>query len=120
MGLMDQLTGAAKGILGQVDATSAPSLISATLAKTNLGGLQGLVAKLQQGGLKDQVASWLGKGENAPVTSDQIKTALEPEQIKALSEKFGASEDDVLKLLAEHLPSAVDKASPDGALSTTA
>jgi len=62
----------------------------------------------------------LGKGENAPVTPDQLKTALGPAQVKALTEEFGASEDDVLKLLAKQLPGVVDKASPEGTLPSTA
>ena len=55
MGLLDSLGGALKGVLGQVEADAVPALISAVLAKTNLGDLQGLVNKLQQGGLNDQV-----------------------------------------------------------------
>jgi len=49
MGLLDSLGGALKGVLGQVEADAVPALISAVLAKTNLGDLQGLVNKLQQG-----------------------------------------------------------------------
>ena len=43
MGLLDSLGGALKGVLGQVEADAVPALMSAVLAKTNLGDLQGLV-----------------------------------------------------------------------------
>jgi uncharacterized protein YidB (DUF937 family) len=116
MGLLDSLTGAFGGTLGQVESAAMPALISAVLAKTNLGDLQGLVAQLQQGGLGNQVQSWLGNGANLPVSTDQLRTALGSDQITQLAQHFGVSPDAALKLLAEHLPGAVDKASSNGVL----
>lgn len=115
MGLLDKVSSELKGASGQMQA-GAPALISAALAKTNLGDLQGLVAKLQEGGLKDQVRSWLGNGTNLPVTAEQLGGALGNEHVKQLADKFGLPVDGVLKLLAEHLPTVVDQASPDSAL----
>jgi uncharacterized protein YidB (DUF937 family) len=112
MGLFDNL----RGMVGQVVAAEAPILISAVLAKTNLGDLQGLVAKLQQGGLNEQVQSWLGDGANLPVTADQIRSALGNQQVQELARHFGLPVDTVLKLLAEHLPTTVDQASPNGTI----
>jgi uncharacterized protein YidB (DUF937 family) len=112
MGLFDKLGDA----IGQVTAAAAPALISAALAKTNLGNLQGVVNQLQQGGLNDQVKSWLGNGANMPVTPDQLKAALGNEQVRQIAEHFGVPVDQALKLLAEHLPAAVDQASPNGTL----
>jgi uncharacterized protein YidB (DUF937 family) len=116
MGLFDNIGGALKGVVGQVVAAEAPALISAVLAKTNLGDLQGLVAKLQQGGLNDQVRSWLGNGTNLPVTPDQLRAALGNEQVQQLARQLGLPVDAALKLLAEHVPAAVDQASPNGTL----
>jgi uncharacterized protein YidB (DUF937 family) len=101
---------------GQVTAAAAPALISAVLAKTKLGNLQGVVNQLQQGGLNDQVKSWLGNGANMPVTPEQIKAALGNEQVRQIAEHFGVPVDQALKLLAEHLPATVDQASPNGTL----
>src|SRR5271169_984483 len=112
MGLLDNLG----GMVGQMAAGAAPALISAALAKTNLGNLQGLANQLQQGGLGDQVKSWLGNGANMSVTPDQIRAALGNEQVKQLAEHFGVPVDAALKLLAEHVPAAVDQASPNGTL----
>jgi len=116
MGIFDNLGGTLKGALGQVIAAEAPVLISAVLAKTNLGDLQGLVAKLQQGGLNEQVQSWLGDGKNLPITPDQLRAALGNEQVQQLARQLGLPVDAALKLLAEHVPTAVDRASPDGTL----
>jgi uncharacterized protein YidB (DUF937 family) len=112
MGLFDNLG----GVLGQVTAAAAPALISAVLAKTNLGDLNGLVTQLQQGGLNDQVKSWLGNGANMHVTPEQIRAALGNEQVKQIAAHFGIPVDAALKLLAEHLPATVDQASPNGKL----
>jgi len=114
MGLLDSLSGEIKGLLGQVEAEAVPALISAALAKTNLGDLQGLVTQLQQGGLSAQVQSWLGSGKNLSITPDQLRAALGDEHVAQLARHFGVDPDAVLKLLADHLPTAVDQAGQQG------
>jgi len=116
MGLLDNLGGSLGGVLGQVTAAAAPGLISAVLAKTNLGDLQGVVNQLQQGGLGDQVKSWLGNGGNMPVTPQQLQAALGDEHVRQIAEHFGVPVDQAMKMLAQYLPTAVDQASPNGTL----
>jgi uncharacterized protein YidB (DUF937 family) len=113
MGILDSLLG---GALGQVEAGAVPALIQAALAKTNLGNLQGLADQLQQGGLGNQVQSWLGNGANLPVSADQLRAALGNDQVRQIAAHFGVDPDAALKLLSEHLPGIIDKASPNGAL----
>jgi uncharacterized protein YidB (DUF937 family) len=120
MGLLDSLGDALKGVLGQVEADAVPALISGVLAKTNVVDLQGLVNKLQQGGLNDQVQSWLGNGANLPVTVDQLRAALGNEQVQQIARELGLPIDGALKLLAEYLPSTVDQASPNGTIQPSA
>ena len=112
MGLLDTLGGS----LRNVAAAAAPVLIAEALKQTNLGNLQGIVNQLQQGGLGPQVQSWLGNGANVPVTPEQLRAALGDEHVQQLAAKFGVPTDQVLKLLAEHLPAVVDQASSDGKL----
>jgi uncharacterized protein YidB (DUF937 family) len=102
-----------------VAAAEAPALISVVLAKTNMGNLQGLVDKLQQGGLGEQVKTWLGSGANMQITPQQIQAALGSDQVKQIAEHFGVPVDDALKLLAEHLLAAVDQASPNGTIQSS-
>ena len=40
------------------------------------GGLGGLLSKFNQAGLGDQVASWVGTGQNLPVSADQLGQVL--------------------------------------------
>jgi uncharacterized protein YidB (DUF937 family) len=115
MGLFDTF----KGALGQIEAAAVPALINAALAKTDLGDLNGLVAKLQQGGLGPQVQSWLGKGQNLGITADEIRAALGNEQVRELAQHFGLPVDEALKLLSQHLPTVVDQASPNGTVEPT-
>ena len=76
MGIFDSLGSAVKGLAGAAEATALPGLLSAALAHTSLGNMQGLLDKLQQTGLGPQVSSWLGEGSNLPITVDQLKAAL--------------------------------------------
>lgn len=117
MGLFDSLSGALGGIASQVEAEAAPALISAVLAKTNLGDLQGLVSQLQQGGLGSEVQSWLSGGGKLPVTADQLQAALGDEHVTQLAQHFGIPIDGALKLLAQHLPDVVAQAGQQGTVS---
>lgn len=110
MGLFDNLGGIFGGTLGQIEAEAAPALISAALAKTNLGDMQGLVNQLQQNGLGNEVQSWLDGSSKLPITGAQLQTALGNEQVQQLAQHFGIPIDGVLNLLAQHLPNAVNQA----------
>lgn len=114
MGLLDSLGGSFRNVA----AAAAPALIAEALKQTNLGNLQGIVSQLQQGGLGPQVQSWLSNGANMPVTAEQLRGALGNEHIQQLAAKFGIPTDQVMELLAQHLPMAVDQASPNGTLAT--
>jgi uncharacterized protein YidB (DUF937 family) len=78
-----------------------------------LGGLGGL---LKQGGLADQTKSWVGTGQNQPVSPGQIGSALGPNIIKTVSQMTGISEDQLTKQLSQFLPGLVDKFTPNGRL----
>lgn len=118
MGLLDELNlgGALKGALGQIEATAAPTLINALLAKTQFGDLNGLVTQLQQSGLGPQVQSWLGNGANQPITADQLKAVLNNAQVQDMARHLGLPVDAALNMLAQHLPNVVDQASKNGQL----
>jgi uncharacterized protein YidB (DUF937 family) len=81
-----------------------------------LGGLGGLLKKFEQGGLADQTKSWVGTGQNQPVSPGQIGSALGPNIIKTVSQMTGISEDQLTKQLSQFLPGLVDKFTPNGRL----
>ena len=86
---------------------------------TKSDGLKGLVSKLVEGGLGDQVKSWIAQGSNKPVSAEQVKDALGPEQVSQLAEKTGTTPDEAANQLADKLPTAVDRLTPDGTVPST-
>jgi uncharacterized protein YidB (DUF937 family) len=121
MGLLDEfnLGSLLQGAVGQIEASTAAPFVNALLAKTQFGDLNGLVAQLQQGGLGQQVQSWLGNGANMPVTADQLKSVLGNAQVQEMARHLGLPVDATLNLLAQHLPNVVDHASKNGQMSPT-
>ena len=85
-----------------------------------LGGLGGLLNKLEQGGLGDQTKSWVGTGQNQPVSPGQLGQALGPNIIKTLSQMTGVSEDELTKQLSQGIPVIVNWMTPNGRLPTVA
>jgi uncharacterized protein YidB (DUF937 family) len=85
-----------------------------------LGGLGGLLNKLEQGGLGNVANSWVGSGQNQPVAPGQLGSALGPSIIKMLAQKSGLSEEEITKQLSQVLPGIVDKLTPSGRLPTAA
>jgi len=101
-------------------ASPAPQPTSDEGAGGVLGGLGGLLNKLEQGGLGDVTKSWVGSGQNQPVSPGQLGTALGPNIIKVLAQKSGLSEEELSKQLSQVLPGIVDKLTPNGRLPTLA
>ncbi len=112
MGLFDSI----KGALGSAEAAAFPAMVNTILAQTQYHDLGGLVAALEKGGLGPQVQSWLGNGQNLPVTADQLKAVLGNAQLQEFARHAGLPVDEILTLLAQYLPQLVDKASPNGTL----
>ena len=105
MGLFDQLANQVLG--GGGDQSSLMQLAQSLMQ--NEGGLQGVLAQLQQAGLADQVSSWLGDGANLPVSADQIQEALGSDTLAGLGSQVGLSAEDAGRGIAEYLPALVDK-----------
>ena len=78
------------------------------------GGVDGLLAKLREGGLGDEVDSWVSTGENKPVAPHQLGAALGPETVNRLSTSTGLSIQFLLPLLAAILPMLINHLTPAG------
>src|SRR5215470_7198481 len=119
MGLLDSILGAASGQTGATgEANPLIGIISSLLAQS--GGLQGLASKFMQSGQGNAFQSWVGMGENQPVSSGQVQNALGSEQVKALAAKMGIDPAQASGFLAEYLPKIVDKLTPAGKIDPTA
>lgn len=115
MGILDSLEGS--GILGKLGAAVLPVVLSEVMGTGGQGGaLNAIVAKLQQAGFGDQVKSWIGTGQNLPITADQLRQVLGSDAVRQLAAKYNIPIEQVAEVLAHQLPVAVDRASPDGKL----
>lgn len=115
MGLLDSILGAATGNNGNNPQEGAlASAVGSLLAQH--GGLGGLVEKFQAGGLGDAVQSWVGTGQNLPISADQLKSVLGSEQVADLAGKLGIDPQQAAEQLSKFLPHAVDHLTPDGQL----
>jgi len=83
-----------------------------------LGGLGGLVSKLEGAGAGPQVNSWVGPGANQPIEPSHLGTALGPDVIAQLSQRTGLNQQQILDGLAQVLPQLVNNLTPNGRLPT--
>ena len=117
-GFFGQIVGGLMGNGGSI-AAALPGMLTQLLGSAQGaagGGLPGLLAQLENAGLGQQVASWVGPGENLPIAAKHILAAIPPEQLDAWAAKVGVSHEQLANVLAQVLPHAIDHATPGGEL----
>jgi uncharacterized protein YidB (DUF937 family) len=113
MGLLDNLENqAVSSLLGGSSNPMAASLLQ--MIQSQPGGLQGLVQSFHDKGLGAIASSWVGTGQNMPISADQIHAVLGSDQVKALAAKAGISPDAAGSAIAQLLPGIIDKLTPNG------
>jgi len=93
-GLLTQVLGVAQGAAG--------------------GGLPALLQQLEAAGLGIQVESWVGPGDNLPITAEHIAAAIPDATLQDWAATAGLAPHAVSQVLAEILPQAVNHTTPDG------
>jgi uncharacterized protein YidB (DUF937 family) len=110
MGLLDSVLGSLTGGGGGNN-----QMLDTVMQIVNQnGGIGGLAEKFQQGGLGELAKSWIGTGQNLPVSAEQLQSVLGNEQLSGLAEKFGMNSGDLTSKLSEYLPQVIDKLTPNG------
>jgi uncharacterized protein YidB (DUF937 family) len=118
MGLLDSVLGMVTG--GQQGGGGNAALLNivvgmlANNSQGGGGGLADIVGKFQQAGMGDVVSSWIGTGQNAPVSGDQLHNVLGADTIASIAQQLGLSHGDAAGQLAQILPQVVDKLTPQG------
>jgi uncharacterized protein YidB (DUF937 family) len=112
MGLMETLTGLLKS-----------SGLDDKVTKSVMGmvgdgsiSLDKFKAQADKAGLGHIFDSWVGKGENKPITAEQVKQAADPQNLQRIADESGISVDQAADKLSKSLPNVVDHLSPDGVL----
>jgi len=122
---MDVITQAAERFLKGVDPDKAKGLGLDTIVSslqelmTDSGGkldLGGIISNLDAQGLMSIADSWLGNGENAPISTNAVKNLFGGEKLSQIATKLDLDEDSVANGVTKALPEIIDKSSRDGSL----
>ena len=123
MGLLDTVIGAvAGGLGGQGRGGAQGALLNAVIAMLANGQRQGgaggglgdLIGRFTRGGMGDVIGSWIGPGQNAPISGDQLSNVLGSNTISDLAAQLGLSNDEAAGQLSQVLPEVVDRLTPQG------
>jgi len=114
MGLLDGLAGQVLGQLAGGAQGQGSPLLQVAMNLIQSGGLAQLLGKFQQAGLGDHAASWVGTGQNMPISADQLQAALGHGTIADIAGKLGMSHGDAAGGLANILPQLIDHLTPQG------
>ncbi|MER5707982.1 YidB family protein [Streptomyces sp. NPDC042898] len=106
-------SGGAGGILGSLLGALGGAKSGGADGANPLGGLLDMLTK---SGLVDQAQSWVGTGENQPVSGAQIADALPDDTLQKVAADAGVSTQEAADQIAQSLPQAVDKLTPAGSV----
>lgn len=115
MDIMNIASGMIANKLG-VDQNTINGALNGLIGDGDQFDIGSLVSNLQSGDLADIAASWLGDGENASISTDQIQNLLGGDKISAAASQLGTSEGSLLETLQEALPQMIDQGSSGGSL----
>jgi len=113
MNFLEDMAG--KELSSMMSGSSNP-LLSTVMQMINSqpGGLSGLLQQFHDKGMGSLVSSWVGTGQNLPISADQLQHVLGSEQVKELAAKAGISPEAASSHLSELLPMLIDKLTPNG------
>jgi uncharacterized protein YidB (DUF937 family) len=113
MGFLDDIIGKVTGggTSGGLSAL-APAVLD--MLQNHPGGLGGLLSSFQSQGLGHIISSWIGTGENLPISADQLQRVLGSDTLKNLAARAGIPPEQIGASLSQLLPHMVDNMTPDG------
>ena len=120
MGLLDGLLGSVMGGMmgGGSSAQGAqggnPMIQMALQVLQQNGGIEGLLAKFQQAGMGQQAQSWIGTGQNMPISPDALSQIFGHGQLGQIAQQMGISPEEAAGGLSQALPHVVDQMTPGG------
>jgi uncharacterized protein YidB (DUF937 family) len=103
-----------KAIVGGVIGAEALNLVKEYVEKQ--GGLDAVVENFRSSGFGRQVDSWVSTGKNEAISAIEVGQAIGVSKLRDLAQATGVDFDKARDLLAEYLPIAIDKATPEGKL----
>nr|WP_079430503.1 MULTISPECIES: YidB family protein [Streptomyces] len=112
------------GMLGGEQGGKGGALLGALLSSLGGAGTHGggsnplgaLLDTLKEGGLGAQTDSWIGRGRNQAVSGPEVAQALPYQALDHVAQQAGVSPEEAADQLAQTLPQAVDRLTPDGSV----
>jgi uncharacterized protein YidB (DUF937 family) len=116
MGLLDDVMGMAGmgGANAQSQHAGALGMLLDYINSPQVGGISGLQQMFQQKGLGGLVSSWIGTGENQPISADQLQNVLHGNALQDIAAKTGMDTGQLGSIFSQLLPNVVDKLTPGG------
>ena len=111
-GQFDNATGGTLG--GSRTQGQNPLLLMALQLLQQNGGLQGILAKLQQAGYGQQAQSWIGTGPNLPIDPRVLQQVFGQGQLGQIAQQLGIPREQASDGVAQVLPQVVDQMTPAG------
>src|SRR5262247_620850 len=84
------------------------------ISNERTGGLQGFLDQFRRAGLGEIVSSWVSRGSNTPITTEQLERAIGSDTINRISSNVGVARAASASALAYMIPRVVDLLSPEG------
>ncbi|HEY4065381.1 MAG TPA: YidB family protein [Burkholderiaceae bacterium] len=108
--------GATQGTPGSVLLSTVIAMVSEGqhAQGAGVGGLGDLVGRFAQAGMGDVIGSWIGGGQNAPISGGQLSNVLGSDAIGKVAAQLGLSHGDAAGQLAQMLPEVISKLTPQG------
>ena len=117
MGLLDEVMVMA-GVLGtggrSQQHAGAMGMLLDYINSPQVGGISGLQEMFEQKGLGGIVSSWIGTGQNLPISADQLQNVLHSGVLQNIAAKTGMDTGQLSSILSQMLPHVVDKLTPNG------
>ena len=113
MGLMDTITGLMGKSGGGKDMMSQLSTMLTGKGGDGMG-LSRLMDQFKGAGLGDKADSWVGTGENQPLSPDEVEKAIGADRLAKMSKETGKSVDELKQGLSTAIPESVNKLTPEG------
>lgn len=130
MGFWDEVVKVTGSVAGAAEGSATPAGAAAPVAPAmsgalvqeavgmltqgGAGGLQDLVKQFEGQGLGHVIGSWLGSGENLPISGAQLQGVLGPQRLAEMAQRLGLPPEAAASTLAAVLPAVVDRLTPQG------
>jgi OmpA-OmpF porin, OOP family len=84
------------------------------ISNERTGGLQGFLDQFRRAGLGEIVSSWVSRGSNTPITTEQLERSIGGDTVNRMASNVGVARAAGATALAYMIPRLVDLLTPEG------